>query len=115
MPGLEPASSFSPPGAPDTPTAPMTSSLALIGKAPCAAMIPVRCTAPVVGLSFTRWTNSPDGMRNVQTFRVWAEIRSVAGISYALAEAMDDGHCGLPTDELIPLAQKLLDVSPELV
>ena len=28
---------------------------------------------------------------------------------------MDDGHCGLPTDELIPLAQKLLEVSPELV
>jgi ATP-dependent exoDNAse (exonuclease V) alpha subunit len=28
---------------------------------------------------------------------------------------MDDGHCGLPADELIPLAQKLLEVSPELV
>ena len=44
-----------------------------------------------------------------------ALIRVRAGISYALAEAMDDGHCGLPTDELIPLAQKLLEVSPELV
>jgi hypothetical protein len=30
-------------------------------------------------------------------------------VSYALSEAMDDGHCGLPTDELIPLAQKLLE------
>src|SRR6267142_5550135 len=41
MPALEHASSFSPPGAPDTPTAPMISSPALIGKGPCAAMIPV--------------------------------------------------------------------------
>src|SRR5215472_7100748 len=33
-----------------------------------------------------------------------------AGISYALAEAMDDGHCGLPAEELVPLTQKLLEV-----
>ena len=44
-----------------------------------------------------------------------ALIRVRAGISFALAEAMEDGHCGLPTDELIPLAQKLIEVSPELV
>jgi exodeoxyribonuclease V alpha subunit len=29
-------------------------------------------------------------------------------ISYALTEAMEEGHCGLPTDELVPLADKLL-------
>ena len=29
-----------------------------------------------------------------------ALVRVRAGISYALAEAMDEGHCGLPTDEL---------------
>src|SRR5437870_5725839 len=44
-----------------------------------------------------------------------AMIRVRAGISFALAEAMEAGHCGLPTDELIRLAQKLLEVSPELV
>src|SRR5439155_982037 len=44
-----------------------------------------------------------------------ALIRVRAGISFALAEAMDDGHCGLPADELIPLAQKLLEVPPDLV
>jgi exodeoxyribonuclease V alpha subunit len=44
-----------------------------------------------------------------------AMVRVRAGISYALAEAMDEGHCGLPTDELIPLAEKLLEVSPELI
>jgi len=44
-----------------------------------------------------------------------ALVRVRAGISFALAEAMDDGHCGLPADELVPLAQKLLEVPPELV
>ena len=28
---------------------------------------------------------------------------------------MDEGHCGLPTDELVPLAEKLLEVPVELV
>src|SRR5438477_9825318 len=44
-----------------------------------------------------------------------ALIRVRAGISYALAEAMDEGHCGLPADELAPLTQKLLDIPAELV
>src|SRR5207237_8972313 len=44
-----------------------------------------------------------------------ALIRVRAGISYALAEAMDEGHCGLPVDELTALTQKLLDVPAELV
>ena len=44
-----------------------------------------------------------------------ALIRVRAGISYALTEAMDEGHCGLPTDELVPLAVDLLEVPRELV
>ena len=32
---------------------------------------------------------------------------SALGISYALTEAMDEGHCGLPTEELIPLAEEV--------
>src|SRR5690348_9410235 len=44
-----------------------------------------------------------------------ALIRVRAGISYALAEAMNEGHCGLPADELVPLTQKLLDLPAELV
>jgi exodeoxyribonuclease V alpha subunit len=44
-----------------------------------------------------------------------AMIRVRAGISYALTEAMDEGHCGLPVEELTPLAVELLDVSGELV
>jgi hypothetical protein len=42
-------------------------------------------------------------------------IRVRAGISYALTEAMDDGHCGLRTDELVPLAETLLGVPTDLV
>jgi hypothetical protein len=44
-----------------------------------------------------------------------AMIRVRAGISYALTEAMHEGHCGLPTAELTPLAEKLLDVPQELI
>jgi len=44
-----------------------------------------------------------------------ALIRVRAGISFALSEAMDDGHCGLPEEELVPLAQKLLEVPADLI
>src|ERR1700692_58453 len=44
-----------------------------------------------------------------------AIIRVRAGISYALNEAMDEGHCGLPTEELVPLTVELLEVPRELV
>jgi exodeoxyribonuclease V alpha subunit len=44
-----------------------------------------------------------------------AIVRVRAGISYALTEAMDEGHCGLPTEELIPLAEKLLEVPQNLI
>ena len=44
-----------------------------------------------------------------------AMIRMRAGISYALTEAMGNGHCGLPREELIPLAIKLLEVPDDLI
>src|SRR2546421_8874114 len=44
-----------------------------------------------------------------------AMIRVRAGISYALTDAMDEGHCGLPTEELVPLAEKLLEVPQQLI
>src|SRR5258707_8563301 len=44
-----------------------------------------------------------------------AMTRVRARISYALTEAMDEGHCGLPTEELVPLAVQLLEVPAELV
>ena len=39
-----------------------------------------------------------------------AMVRVRAGISFALTEAMDEGHCGLPTESLTPLAVDLLEV-----
>ena len=44
-----------------------------------------------------------------------AMIRARAGIAYALTEALDDGHCGLPRDDLMPLAVKLLDIPEALI
>jgi len=44
-----------------------------------------------------------------------ASIRVRAGISYALAEAMDEGHCGLPVDELTDLTVRLIAVPPTLI
>jgi exodeoxyribonuclease V alpha subunit len=44
-----------------------------------------------------------------------AMIRARAGIGYALAEALDDGHCGLPETDLIAAASRLLDVPDELI
>ena len=44
-----------------------------------------------------------------------APIRLRAGIGHALAEAMDEGHCGLPEDELTALAARLLEVDAALI
>ncbi len=42
-----------------------------------------------------------------------AMVRVRAGVSYALAEAMDEGHCGLPEDDLLRTGAELLDVSAD--
>ena len=39
-----------------------------------------------------------------------AMVRARAGIGYALAEALDDGHCGLPEPELVAAAGRLLQI-----
>jgi exodeoxyribonuclease V alpha subunit len=44
-----------------------------------------------------------------------AMIRARAGIGYALSEAMNDGHCGLPLDELVPMAEQLLEIPASIV
>ena len=44
-----------------------------------------------------------------------ALIRVRAGVSHALAEAMDEGHCGLPVEEMTALAAELLEVPPGLI
>jgi exodeoxyribonuclease V alpha subunit len=44
-----------------------------------------------------------------------APIRVRAGISYALAEAMSEGNCGLPEEDLVALAESLLEVAAPLI
>ena len=39
-------------------------------------------------------------------------IRIRAGISYALAEAMNEGHCGLPVEELTALDRQAARGAP---
>ncbi len=44
-----------------------------------------------------------------------AKIRARAGIGFILTEAMDDGHCGMPLDELVPMAEQLLEIPASIV
>ena len=44
-----------------------------------------------------------------------AMIRVRAGVSYALSEAMDDGHCGLTEDDLLKVTVELIEVPAALI
>ena len=72
---------------------------------------PYRLTRDIRGIGFRR----ADQIAAKLGIEKTALIRVRAGISYALAEAMDEGHCGLPVEELVPLTEKLLEVPAELV
>jgi exodeoxyribonuclease V alpha subunit len=42
-------------------------------------------------------------------------LRARAGITYALSEASSQGHCGLPYQQLVQLAVKLLDIPASII
>ena len=44
-----------------------------------------------------------------------AMIRARAGISYTLTEAVTEGHCGLPAEDLLPAAEKLLEIPTDIL
>ena len=44
-----------------------------------------------------------------------AMIRLRAGVGHALTEAMNDGHCGLPAQVLLPAAVELLEAPEDLI
>ena len=44
-----------------------------------------------------------------------AMIRARAGISYTLTEAVTEGNCGLPEDNLISAAEKLLEIPTDIL
>src|SRR5262249_2323745 len=44
-----------------------------------------------------------------------SKLRARAGISYALLQAVQNGDCGLPKEDLLTLAQKLLEIDRPLL
>src|SRR6202166_1907534 len=71
---------------------------------------PYRLARDIRGIGF----KSADAIAIKLGIEKTAMIRVRAGICYALTEAMDEGHCGLPTKELAPLAVDLLTVDKDL-
>jgi exodeoxyribonuclease V alpha subunit len=72
---------------------------------------PYRLARDIRGIGF----KTADAIAMTLGIEKSAMIRIRAGISYALTEAVNEGHCGLPTDELAPLAEKLLGAPVELI
>lgn len=72
---------------------------------------PYRLARDIHGIGF-RTADTVAGKLGIEKT---ALIRARAGISYALTEAMDDGHCGLPREELLGLAEKLLEVEQPIL
>ncbi|MFL5257497.1 MAG: ATP-dependent RecD-like DNA helicase [Rhodopila sp.] len=72
---------------------------------------PYRLARDIRGIGF----RTADAIAGRLGIEKTAMIRIRAGISYALVEAMDNGHCGLPTEDLERLTVELLEVPQELV
>jgi exodeoxyribonuclease V alpha subunit len=72
---------------------------------------PYRLARDIRGIGFV----TADALAQKLGIAKTASIRARAGISYALGQALDDGQCGLPREQLVLLTQKLLDVAPEIV
>ena len=72
---------------------------------------PYRLATDIRGIGF----KTADAIAERLGIEKTAMIRVRAGISYALTEALNDGHCGLPSNELNALAGKLLEVPQPLI
>ena len=72
---------------------------------------PYRLTRDIRGIGFV----TADAIAMRLGIEKTAMVRVRAGIGHALAEAMDEGHCGLPEEKLGPLAAKLLEVPAGLI
>jgi exodeoxyribonuclease V alpha subunit len=71
---------------------------------------PYRLAHDIRGIGF----KTADAIADRLGIEKTAMIRVRAGIGYALSEAMQEGHCGLPVAELLPLAGRLLEVPEDL-
>jgi len=72
---------------------------------------PYRLARDIRGIGF----RTADAMAMKMGVARDAPQRLRAGVSFALQEATDDGHCGLPVENLLTLAVRLLDVDKALV
>jgi exodeoxyribonuclease V alpha subunit len=72
---------------------------------------PYRLARDIRGIGF----RTADQIASKLGIEPTAMIRLRAGIGYALAEAMEEGHCGLPVPDLVTTTAKLIEVPPELI
>ena len=72
---------------------------------------PYRLARDIRGIGF----KSADQIAGKLGIEKTAMIRARAGIGYALTEAMDEGHCGLPREQLLTMAAKLLEVPAAII
>ena len=72
---------------------------------------PYRLAADIHGIGFL----TADRIAGSLGIEKTAMIRARAGIGYTLAEALDEGHCGLPVTTLREQASKLLEIPVDLV
>lgn len=72
---------------------------------------PYRLARDIRGIGF----KTADQIAAKLGFEKTAPVRLHAGIAYALTTAMDEGHCGLPAEQLIELASELLDAPRPLI
>ena len=72
---------------------------------------PYRLARDIKGVGFR--TADTIAMKMGMTKEAPQRVR--AGISFALQEATDEGHCGLPVEPLVALAAKLLEVDKPIV
>ena len=72
---------------------------------------PYRLARDIKGIGFL----TADQIAETLGIERTAMIRARAGISYTLTEAVSEGHCGLPLDELMPMAEKLLEIPTDIL
>jgi len=72
---------------------------------------PYRLARDIKGIGF----KTADQIAEKLGIEKTAMIRARAGISYTLTEAVSEGHCGLPEVDLLPAAEKLLEIPTDIL
>ena len=72
---------------------------------------PYRLAKDIKGIGF----KTADQVAEKLGIEKTAMIRARAGISYTLTDAVSEGHCGLPEDDLLPAAEKLLEIPTSIL